>query len=345
MKRRVLKRYALSSLFAAAAAVALLSASAAAGTSTIMNTAPPMISGTPQEGQELSVSTGAWTVCPAGSTNPNYCEALSSPTYAYQWKQCDNTGTGCSAIATNATSASYVPTPGDVGHELEAVVTVTVTSAGGASGSATAGPTAVITPVTPPSASLAAPVFGSSAGLSPVSGTVRIKLPGSSTFTLLSSPIDVPLGSTIDARFGKVSLTVELRNGKFETGQFFGGEFILTQSPNGTLIATLTGGDFAGCPAPPKAGKANARAARATAHKKPTTVIRQLWGNAHGKYETKGRYGSASVSGTIWLTQDRCDGTYVRVTKDNVIVVAYAHPHRKHNIHKGHHILIRAPGY
>ena len=30
-----------------------------------------------------------------------------------------------------------------------------------------------------------------------------------------------------------------------------------------------------------------------------------------------GHDGSASVSGTIWLTQDRCDGTFVRVTKDN----------------------------
>jgi hypothetical protein len=75
---------------------------------------------------------------------------------------------------------------------------------------------------------------------------------------------------------------------------------------------------------------------------KPKTVVRQLRGDAHGDYTTKGRYGSAAVSGTIWLTQDRCDGTYVRVTKDNVIVVAYAHPHRRHNIRHGHHIRPRS---
>jgi len=75
-------------------------------------------------------------------------------------------------------------------------------------------------------------------------------------------------------------------------------------------------------PKPAKHG--GARLAAAT--KKPTTVVRQLWGDAHGNYTTKGRYGSAGVSGTIWLTQDRCDGTYVRVTKDNVIAIAYAHP-------------------
>jgi hypothetical protein len=83
----------------------------------------------------------------------------------------------------------------------------------------------------------------------------------------------------------------------------------------------------------------------AAAKKKPNTVIRQLWGSAHGDYTTKGRYGSAAVSGTVWLTQDRCDGTFVRVTKDNVIVVAYAHPKKRHNIRQGHHILIAAPGY
>ena len=82
----------------------------------------------------------------------------------------------------------------------------------------------------------------------------------------------------------------------------------------------------------------------AAAKKKPGTVIRQLWGNAHGNYTTRGRYGSAAVSGTIWLTQDRCDGTYVRVTKDNVIVIAYAHPHHKHTIRQGHHILVPAAG-
>jgi hypothetical protein len=142
-----------------------------------------------------------------------------------------------------------------------------------------------------------------------------------------------------------VSLTVALPKGGSQTGQFYAGEFVLTQSANGTTIATLTGGSFAGCPAAPKSVKKKRGALIAAARKKPTTVIRQLWGNAHGKYTTKGRYGSASVSGTIWLTQDRCDGTFVRVTKDVVTVVAFAHPKKKYKIRQGHHILAPAPGY
>jgi hypothetical protein len=71
--------------------------------------------------------------------------------------------------------------------------------------------------------------------------------------------------------------------------------------------------------------------------------VRQLWGNAHGDYTTNGRYGSASVSGTIWITEDLCDGTYFKAIKDNVIVVAFDHPHKKHNIKQGQSILIPAP--
>jgi hypothetical protein len=190
---------------------------------------------------------------------------------------------------------------------------------------------------------VAAPVLASTGDLAPVAGTVLIRLPGSSTFTALATAINVPLGSTIDATQGRVSLTVALPHGASQTGLFYGGEFVLTQNSSGRTFLTLTGGSFAACPAPPSVSQHGARAA--AGKDKPKTVVRQLWGDAHGDYTTKGRYGSAAVSGTIWLTQDRCDGTYVRVTKDNVIVVAYAHPKRHHNIRQGHHILVPAPGY
>jgi hypothetical protein len=71
--------------------------------------------------------------------------------------------------------------------------------------------------------------------------------------------------------------------------------------------------------------------------------VRQLWGNAHGNYTTKGRYGSASVSGTIWLTQDRCNGTFFKALKDDVYVVAFTHPHKRHHLMQGQTILIPAP--
>jgi hypothetical protein len=156
------------------------------------------------------------------------------------------------------------------------------------------------------------------------------------------------MGSTIDATNGTVQITVALPNGTTETGEFYDGEFVVTQAADGRVTATLTGGSFAGCPAPPKASKHKTGtveliAARAT--KKPSTAVRSLWGNAHGDFTTKGRYGSAAVSGTIWLTQDRCNGTYFKVTKDTIVVTAFAQPKKRHKLKQGQHYLVLAPGF
>jgi hypothetical protein len=289
------------------------------------NTAVPGVAGSAVQAQPLSASTGRWA---------------NSPTiYTYQWLQCDATGASCTAIP-GAMASSYVPVAGDAGHALR--VTVTATNASGTV-SATSFPTEAVAALqvsnTPPP-----PVLDTSTNLNPVSGTILIRLPGSSTFTPVPAGTNVPIGSTVDAINGTVLITVALPNGGTQTGEFYDGEFVLTQSSNGTTIPILTGGTFKGCPAPNQSASSNNAARAAGSKKKPTTVVRQLWGNAHGNYTTKGRYGSASVSGTIWLVQDRCDGTYIEATKDNVIVVAYAHPHKKYNIKQGHHILIAAPG-
>ncbi|HEY7967711.1 MAG TPA: hypothetical protein VID68_11830 [Solirubrobacteraceae bacterium] len=215
--------------------------------------------------------------------------------------------------------------------------TVTATSSDGQTGTASISYTvaAGLQASTPP------PVFQQSADLSPVTGNVLIKLPGSNTFTPVTGPLDVPDGATIDATQGTVSLTVQLPNGGgFETGKFYSGEFVVNQAHSGTLLATLAGGNFGVCTLK---GARGAHAAK-SGSKKSKTVVRKLWGNAHGNYTTKGRYGSASVSGTIWLTEDTCAGTYFYALKDNIIVVSFKHPHHKHNIKQGHHFFIPAGG-
>ncbi|HUF76948.1 MAG TPA: calcium-binding protein, partial [Longimicrobiales bacterium] len=49
-------------------------------------------------------------------------------------------------------------------------------------------------------------------------------------------------------------------------------------------------------------------------------TVRKLWGNADGTFRTKGRYASATVRGTVWLTADRCEGTDVLVRAGSVTV-------------------------
>jgi ferric-dicitrate binding protein FerR (iron transport regulator) len=48
--------------------------------------------------------------------------------------------------------------------------------------------------------------------------------------------------------------------------------------------------------------------------------VRRLWGNATGRFRTAGRFASATVRGTQWLTADRCDGTLTQVKQGRVQV-------------------------
>ncbi len=43
-------------------------------------------------------------------------------------------------------------------------------------------------------------------------------------------------------------------------------------------------------------------------------------GDAKGRFRTQGKYATAAVRGTVWLTEDRCDGTLIRVRTGSVTV-------------------------
>jgi thermitase len=96
-----------------------------------VNTAPPVVSGTAQDGQTLQTTTGTWTNSPTS--------------YAYQWLRCDANGANCTNIA-GATGASYALTSVDVRSTVES--RVTATNAAGST-SATSTETAVVTAAAP----------------------------------------------------------------------------------------------------------------------------------------------------------------------------------------------------
>jgi hypothetical protein len=98
----------------------------AAGTSPPANSVLPVISGTAQQGQTLTASTGTWSGSPTS--------------YAYQWRRCDTAGAGCADVA-GATVQTYTLVSGDVGSTIRVVVTATN---GGGSTSATAAQTATV---------------------------------------------------------------------------------------------------------------------------------------------------------------------------------------------------------
>jgi hypothetical protein len=180
-------------------------------------------------------------------------------------------------------------------------------------------------------------VFTKTANAVRISGVVLVKTPGATGFVTLTEPAQVPFGSIIDARRGRVQLQTADSKGRIQTAEFYEGMFKLLQQRSGGGITELVlfGGSFAGCP------KTAARKAAAAAKRKGTTSVRHLWGAGKGLFRTKGRYSSATIRGTTWLTDDRCNGTLTRVTNGAVTVRDF--PLRKTVIVKARHSYLASP--
>lgn len=207
---------------------------------------------------------------------------------------------------------------------------------GGGAGGAGGGGGGLTAPASP--TVVPAPVLAHTGNVAPVSGTVLVQLPGTTTFVPLSSLRQIPFGTLINAIHGRVRVTTASPHGGTQTGEFFEGEFVLSQGHNGLVVATLAGGSFAGCPtARERAHKARASGASAGKH-----VVRKLWSDAHGSFSTKGNYAAGAVAGTEWLTEDLCDGTLIRVTRDKVAVTNLVNRHHL-TVRVGHSYLAKAP--
>jgi CSLREA domain-containing protein len=166
----------------------------------------------------------------------------------------------------------------------------------------TPSPTATPTPTPTPT-----PVYGKTTVITPVSGTVLVKLKGAKTFTPVNAITGIALGSTVDVKKGAVQLTTVGKDGKPQTATFSEGIFLVTQSGSITDLELVEA--LAACPKPGKA---------ASAASKPKE--RHLWGNGKGAFRTRGQYSAATVRGTHWLVQDTCAGTLTRVVTGIVSV-------------------------
>jgi hypothetical protein len=187
------------------------------------------------------------------------------------------------------------------------------------------------------SSALPPPTLALTGNVVRLSGVVRVKLPGSRAFTLLSGGEQIPFGSIVDATRGRVSVTTAALHGGDQTMIFYQGGFKLTQRRSGLVISTLWGGSFSGCP---RFGSNGRRARSSAAHgKRP---VRKLWAEGHGSYSTKGNYATGAVLGTRWLTEDLCTGTLIRVLTDQVAVTNLV-THKHVTVQAGHSYLARAP--
>jgi hypothetical protein len=184
-----------------------------------------------------------------------------------------------------------------------------------------------------------APVFGKTAAVKDVSGIVLIKEPQSFSRPLNASA-RVPMGSILDTTHGTVQLsTAKSAGGEIQTGRFHSGIFKVTQPtgesaaklPEGLTILTLVGPLSPGC-------RQQASRRPALAESSAKREKSRLWGDAHGDFQTGGRYATVTVRGAKWLTEDTCRGTFVKVARGTVQVDDLIN-HRTVSVTAGHSYL------
>jgi hypothetical protein len=179
---------------------------------------------------------------------------------------------------------------------------------------------------------------GKIAGVKEVAGTVLVKEAGTNKFVPLNGATEIPIGSQVNTLNGMVLLTAGLGGGKTNSADFYQGVFTIQQAKKAGAYMTLRldGGNFRLC-------KRRAGQALSIESKQTKKRVRRLWGSGKGRFTTRGRYSSATVRGTKWLTEDRCDGTLTRVIH-GVVRVRDFRAHKNVNVHAGHSYLAHAPG-
>jgi streptogramin lyase len=184
------------------------------------------------------------------------------------------------------------------------------------------------------SSAVPVPQLGRAVVVHPAKGRVRVRRPGGHGFEELEEGESIPVGSLVDARHGSVRLSSAIDSaGHTQTGVFSGGMFSIGQGRGGVTDLHLRGGSFARC------GR-SLRAAASAADRKRKPV-RSLWGrDRSGKFRTHGRDSVATVRGTTWLTQDRCDGT-LTVVKSGAVSVRERRTRRTVTVRAGGRHLAR----
>jgi hypothetical protein len=199
------------------------------------------------------------------------------------------------------------------------------------------------------------PIPGKTFDARVISGEVFVKVadgagPRAATagFVPLKGAVNVPIGAQLDTRAGRVAVTsaADTSGSRAQTADFYDGVFEVKQSvprkkPK-RAKALITDLVLTGEPSRSQcAAQRGARSAGADKKKGPKAVLGELWGSGKGKFRTSGKYSSATVRGTVWLVQDRCEGTLTKVSRGTVQVADFPR-NRTVSVTAGHSYLARA---
>ena len=213
------------------------------------------------------------------------------------------------------------------------------------------------------------PVLGKTANIAPVSGIVYIKLPPGATlssfspsafsfstlptqayaaltkgqgFIPLTEARQIPFGSTLEASAGVAKITTATTaspKGKVQFGDFGAGIFKLLQTRKQKGLTELNIID--NHPARQLCATTGKGKKASIASHPSSKVLGRLTANSHGHFVGRGQYSAATVRGTTWGVQNRCDGTLTRVVRGTLSVRDF-HKRKTITLFTGQTYLARA---
>jgi hypothetical protein len=178
---------------------------------------------------------------------------------------------------------------------------------------------------------LGQPEVGRTANVEPVEGEVFVKLPPGANaaryglrakasqnapagFIPLTQASQIPIRSELDTTRGRVMLQSSRgTTGGTQTAEFFSGRFQVTQRRARRAVTEMVmrGGSFRRC----GSSRGVRPAGDVNASRRAGRRVRRVWGRGRGRFRTRGRYSSATVRGTTWLVEDRCNATLTRLPR------------------------------
>jgi hypothetical protein len=191
-----------------------------------------------------------------------------------------------------------------------------------AAGAGPARPIARRLAVTPAPAPALLPTLGRTALATATSGRVFARMPGAGGGVPVHAGTLLPMGARIDARRGRIVLGFATRTADFDRlgtvqrGAFSSGVFTIRQRRGASLVELrLAGGGCGG-------------------------AARRLVADVRGRFRTRTATATVTALSARWETENRCDGTLVRVTR-GVVRVRDERRGRTVRVRAGGRVLVR----
>jgi Ca2+-binding RTX toxin-like protein len=162
-----------------------------------------------------------------------------------------------------------------------------------------------------------------------------LRLPVGQRFYELEDPVKIPIGSTIDAREGEIWLgTAKNSTGARQEISASRGVFKVRQQSGKRPVTELRlVGSLAAC------GR-SATVRRVPKDQPVPRLATRVDKRKPGRYRVRGRYSIGAATGTAWVTEERCEGTFTRV-RSSVVRVRDLERKRTQVLHAGESYLAR----